>query len=82
MKISKLLENIIQLSNEAKKNGISLQQLGEMELVEYNQPRNSTIQCQSIKLTLIKNQSGKHSILKTDYGEKHDLIMRKTQRSY
>lgn len=73
MELRILIQNLINIEKEARKENISKEKLGKLEIVERHKEK--TLISKSIKFDLAKDENGNLFILKSDYGTYYDNVM-------
>lgn len=77
MKIGLLLENLLNIHDEAADLGLTEEQLYNMEVIERNGAK--IFISESIQLKLAKDDKGNYFILKENYGTPEDRIAKLNQ---
>lgn len=77
MNLGTLVENIIELKQQAKREGISMKKFGNLEILQKAGSR--AVLSESIMLTLAKDEKGRYLILKGSYNTKEDEVARTNQ---
>lgn len=79
MNLGTLVNNIVVLKEQAKALGISFKRLGNLQIVQ--KQGNRTVVSESIKLSIVKDESNNFYILKSSYDTTQDKAARINQNT-